>query len=236
MNDLYLFEVYHFYNKVRLGSNSDSGFVIGDIDVIYDCYIGAGNNGNESFTSDFIKLYNMNEYNSYCIDYGPQKYPYNYTTNISYIRKNINSINDYYSTNLVNILTKHKNIFLKMDVEGREYKWLLFIDSELLKNIKQMVIEFHNINSGNNSLTYNDKMECIKKINKTHYLIHAHGNNYEPTTNNIPNTIELTFINKDIFGEPPKLNTTPLPIQNIDYPNNPSLPDHNLNFYPFTIN
>ena len=131
---------YNFYNKVRLGSNSDSGFVIGDIDVIYDCYIGVGNNGNESFSADFIKLYNMNEYNSYCVDYGPQKYPYNYTSNISYIRKNINPVNDYYNTNLVNILDKYKNIFLKMDVEGREYPWLLFIDSELLKNIFSSLI------------------------------------------------------------------------------------------------
>ena len=77
-------------------------------------------------------------------------------------------------------------------------------------------------------------MECIKKLNKTHHIIHAHGNNYGNITNNIPDVIELTFINKEIFEEPPPLNTIPLPIPNIDFPNNPELPDINLNFYPFT--
>jgi hypothetical protein len=208
---------------------------MGDIDIIYDCYISIGNNGNESFSADFIKLYNMNEFNSYCIDDILQKYPYNYTKNISYIKKHLGSINNYNTTNLTFLLKKYKNIFLKMDIEGNEYEWLLFIDSNLLNNIKQMVIEFHHINSDTYCI-YTQKMECIKKINKTHYLIHAHGNNFDTVTNNIPNIIELTFINKQIFEEPPRLNTTPLPIYNIDFPNNPNKPDFNLNFYPFTIN
>jgi hypothetical protein len=234
MNNLYLFEVYDFYNKIRVGAKSDSGFVIGDIDVIYDCYIGIGNNGNESFSAEFIKLFNMNEFNSYCIDNRNKSYPYNYTTNISYIKKNLGITNNRYTTDLTFLLSKHKNIFLKMDIEGSEYDWLTFIDSNLLKNIKQMVIEFHFINCDYYA-KYEDKMECIKKLNKTHYIIHAHGNNFSKTTNGIPDVLELTFINKEIFEEPPKLNDTPLPIPNIDFPNNPTKPDINLNFYPFTI-
>lgn len=234
MNNLYLFEVYDFYNKIRFGSNFDSGFVIGDIDVVYDCYITVGNNGNESFSSDFIKSYNMNEFNSYCINNGSLKYPHNYTTSISCIKKNLGTVDNYYTTDLTVLLKKHKNIFLKMDIEGGEYYWLDFIDSNLLKNIKQLVIEFHYINS-DEIVSYKNKMECIKKLNNTHYIIHAHGNNYSKVTNNIPDVIKLTFVNKTIFSEPPKLNTTPLPIPNIDFPNNPELPDINLNFYPFTI-
>ena len=132
MNNLYLFEVYNFFNKMRLGSNADGGFVIGDVDVIYDCYIGIGNNGNESFSSDFIKLYNLNEFNSFCVDNGSIKYPYNYTRNISYIKKNIGITNNYYITDLTFLLKKYKNIFIKMDIEGGEYKWLSFIDSNLI--------------------------------------------------------------------------------------------------------
>jgi hypothetical protein len=177
----------------------------------------------------------MNEFNSYCIDNGPQKYPYNYTKNISYINKNLGITNNYNTTDLTLLLKKYKNIFLKIDIEGSEYQWLTFIDSKLLKNIKQMVIEFHHINSDIINL-YEEKMECIKKLNTTHHIIHAHGNNYEKTVNKIPDTIELTFINKEFFEEPPRLNTTPLPIPNIDFPNNPNLPDIDLNFYPFTVN
>ena len=51
--------------------------------------------------------------------------------------------------------------------------------------------------------------------------------------NNIPDVIELTYVNKNYFETPPELNTQPLPIPNLDYGNSNGS-DYNLNFYPFT--
>ena len=95
------------------------------------------------------------------------------------------------------------------------------------------MIEFHGIATENSICGYDTKIKCLEKLASTHYLIHAHGNNCSPVINNIPDVIELTYVNKNYFDSEPKLNTTPFPID-IDFPNNGKNPDINLNFYPFT--
>jgi uncharacterized Rossmann fold enzyme len=39
-------------------------------------------------------------------------------------------------------------------------------------------------------------MKCVRKLSKTHYIVHAHGNNNSHVHNNIPDVIELTYVNK----------------------------------------
>ena len=80
---------------------------------------------------------------------------------------------------------------------------------------------------------YNDKVKCLEKLSNTHYIIHAHGNNYGPVVNNIPDVIELTYVNKSYFGEVPELNKTPLPTPGLDYPNCQNRKDIDLNCLPF---
>ena len=227
---------FNFDNKVRCGIPVDGGYVIGDINETYDCYISAGINNEDSFTTDFISKYNMN--NNYAFDGTIDDYPYQYTKNITFIKKNINSYNDDFNDNLQFLFEKYNNIFLKMDIEGGEYPWLLSIDDNKLNKLKQIVIEFHGITKEGLhwGTEYDDKIKCFKKLADTHYLIHAHSNNNSQTFNKIPDTIELTYINKKYFTITPELNTTPLPIPNLDFPNNPYSKDHDLNFYPFVNN
>jgi len=233
MNNLELLKVFDINKKIRLGVNGDGGYVLAELDGEYDCYISAGISNEESFSRDFINKYNMNEYNSFGFDGTINNYPYNYTNKISYIKKNIYSFNNDTNSNLSFLTNKYNNIFLKMDIEGGEYPWLLQIDETQLNKFKQIVIEFHGITNDGWNCTYNDKIKCLEKLSKTHYIIHAHGNNYGPVVNNIPDVIELTYINKNYFNSVPKLNTQSLPIDNLDFPNNTSFDDINLNFYPF---
>ena len=72
-----------------------------------------------------------------------------------------------------------------------------------------------------------------KKLNQTHFIINIHGNNCGDLTNNIPNTVEVTYLRKDLFDSKPKLNTEALPIKNIDFSNSENKEDFNLNFEPF---
>ena len=141
-------EVYDYPldNKLRLGEKGDGGYIIGDIGNIYDCYISAGISNEESFTKDFITKYNIDLFNCFAFDGTIDKYPYNYTKNISFIKKNINSFNDEHNTNLVSLIDKYNNIFLKMDIEGGEIPWILSLNTEQLNKFKQIVIEFHGIN------------------------------------------------------------------------------------------
>ena len=128
---------------------------------------------------------------------------------------------------------KYCNIFLKMDIEGGEYPWLLQIDEPQLNKFKQIVIEFHGITNDGWGCNYNDKVKCLEKLSKTHYIVHAHGNNYGPVVNNIPEVIELTYVNKKYFNSVPELNTQSLPIDNLDFSNIYNQHDMNLNYYPF---
>ena len=73
----------------------------------------------------------------------------------------------------------------------------------------------------------------MEKISNTHYIVHAHANNWSFVVNNIPDVIELTYINKNYFNSAPELNKHPLPTPNLDFPNNTSRPDVNLNYPPF---
>ena len=232
MNNLDLLKVYHFDKKIRLGNEGDGGYVLGDLPGGYDSYISAGICYEESFSRDFINKYNMNKSNSYGFDGTVKEYPVKYTQEIQFIKKNINNLNDDNNTNLSFLTDKYENIFLKMDIEGGEYPWLLQIDETQLNKFKQIVMEFHGITNDGWGCKYNDKVKCFEKLSKTHYIIHAHGNTCGPVVNNIPDVIELTFINKNYFDLVPELNTHSLPIVGLDYPNDGSV-DINLNFYPF---
>jgi hypothetical protein len=232
MNNLELLQVYHFDKKIRYGSNSDGGYVLAELNGEYDCYISAGISDEESFSRDFINKYNINKENSYGFDGTINDYPYYYTQNIQFIKKNINNFNDDNNTNLLFLTNRYNNIFLKIDIEGGEYPWLLQIDETQLNKFKQIIIEFHGITDDGWNCNYNDKVKCLEKLSKTHYIVHAHANNYGHVVNNIPDVIELTYVNKNYFHLVPELNTISLPITNLDFPNNGSN-DINLNFYPF---
>lgn len=233
MNNLELLQVYNFDKKIRCGTNSDGGYVIANLDGGYDCYISAGISNEESFSRDFINKYDIHKNDSYGFDGTIDNYPYHYTENIQFIKKNINHFNDDNNTNLSFLTDTYHNIFLKIDIEGGEYPWLLHIDETQLNKFKQIVIEFHGITNNEWGCNYNDKVKCLEKLSKTHYIVHAHGNNHGPVLNNIPDVIELTYVNKNYFNLVPELNMQSLPIENLDFPNMKGKNDINLNFYPF---
>ena len=228
MNNLELLQVYNFDKKIRCGSKSDGGYVFGELEGEYDCFISAGISNEESFTRDFITKYNIKKENSYGFDGTIGDYPYEYTREIQFIKKNINDFNDDKNTDLQFLTSKYDNIFLKMDIEGGEYPWLLQIDEKQLLKFKQIVIEFHGITDNGWNCKYDDKIKTLEKLSKTHYIIHAHGNNHAPILNKIPDVIELTYIKKSYFDSVPKLNTQPLPTHDLDYSNNSYFKDIDL--------
>jgi hypothetical protein len=226
---LKVLQVYKFDNKIRCGSNCDGGYVLAELDDCkYDCYISAGISNEESFSRDFINKYDMTEYNSFGFDGTINGYPYNYTKKISFIKKNINHFNDDCNSNLSYLINKYSNIFLKMDIEGGEYPWLLNMDENQLTKFKQIVIEFHGITNNDWGCLLIDKIKCLEKLSKTHYIVHAHGNNHGPVISGMPHVIELTYVNKNYFGSVPEFNTTSLPIANLDFPNHPHRSDIDL--------
>lgn len=233
MNRLDLLKVYAFDNKKRYGANSDGGYVVAELNAQYDCYISAGISTEESFSRDFIAGNNLPKERNWAFDGTICDYPWNYTTDINFIKKNIANFNDDNHTNLQFLTDTHNSIFLKMDIEGGEYPWLLGIDESQLKKFTQMVIEIHGITDDNWGCSYANKIQCLEKLARTHYIVHAHGNAYSHAVNGIPDVIELTFVSKSYFESEPKLNAVSLPIPGLDYSNCENRPDYNLNFWPF---
>jgi hypothetical protein len=87
-----------------------------------------------------------------------------------------------------------------------------------------MVIEFHDINNHDN---FDLLTEFISKISKK--LVHIHVNNYfyyKTHTNNIPDTLELTFSSNKNIPFNPNIKLPNL----LDMPNNPRDFDFELTF------
>ena len=234
--DFKYLRVFNYPNKykIRLGNKGDGGYVIALVPGKYDFYISAGVSNEESFSRDFIKFYRMRKYNSYAFDGTINDYPYEYTKDITYIKKNINSFTDENNTNLKNFIDNFKNIFLKIDIEGSEFTWLASLTENDLMSFKQIVIEIHNIHDEHSDMNkYNWKIEGLKKLANTHYIVHAHANNYGPVVEIIPVVLELTYVRKNVFDWELSLNTNKLPDNLLDSPCNPGEPDIDLNFAPF---
>lgn len=228
--NLDLLEVYSFDKKTRCGVNSDGGYVFADLPGTYDCYISAGISNEESFSRDFIEKHKTT--NNFGFDGTIEEYPSEYARDIQFFKKNIGDCNNDKYTDLSFLTDKYNDIFLKMDIEGGEYPWLLKFDETRLQQFKQIVIEFHGIMDDSWGCDMKDKVKCLEKLSKSHYIIHAHGNNNGLAVNRIPEVIELTYIRKDYLQSPVK-NTEPLPVADLDFPNSVFREDFDLNTYPF---
>jgi hypothetical protein len=225
--------IYDFLNKKRLGIQGDGGYVIGILDGNYDFYISAGVSNEESFSRDFINMYKMNKTNCAAFDGTIKNYPYEYTKNITFYKRNISQFKSDSTANLSYFTDNYTDIFLKMDIESSEYDWLNSLTEKQLNKFKQIVIEFHGVNDDSWNIKLSDKIDCFRKLSKTHYAIHIHGNNYGGLTKNIPDTIEVTYIRKNTIDYKPKLNIQPLPSPKVDFSNNLEKKDYDLNFPPF---
>ena len=116
-----------------------------------------------------------------------------------------------------------QNIFLKMDIEGSEYR----VIDEILKHstsITGLAIEFHD------TIPYRVMfVDAITKLLDKFTIVHIHGNNYGRCgADGLPDVLEISFSNKSICQEKEKRNH--LPINGLDHPNSPKKPDYPLIF------
>mgnify|MGYP003647632293 CR=1 FL=1 len=197
MNDIIDIKTPLDLTKHRFGRSNDGGYVIAMDDFKYDLLIGCGIGDDISFEDDFLTLYEKVK----CIVYDGT---------ISHLPKYRSAIKNRIEWKKENVLGKNidlsgKQIFLKMDIEGGEYKFLEEMTNNDFRKLAQIVMEFHSGGQWGDWDEY--KIKCIKKIFDTHYLIHFHSNNNSPLKhdvdclNSIPCVWEGTFIRKDLIGD-----------------------------------
>jgi hypothetical protein len=232
----------HTYKLLRLGRNNDGGYLICE-KSLYDssCLISLGINDDWTFEKHFFEIrknlkvecyddqislffliknfiksflvifYLFNLKNFLRSLYNIFEYPI--------IKKKLNIIKKKISYNDLNkILYNKKNLFIKIDIEGFEYRILEDILKNQ-KNIKGMVIEFHDCDLHESKI-----INFIKQLDLK--LIHIHANNFSDLDKfNNPLTIELSF------SKNPTIIKKSLKLPNkLDMPNNPESKEIKLNF------
>jgi len=236
----------NLYHMKRLGKNNDGGYLCG-INSINETktLISFGINDDFSFEKDFsilnqnakIICYDNNNYKIFWLKYiwkDIGKVFFNF--NIKSILKTIFSIvrfNKFFKKNkliqkritynsLNDILIDEKDIilkplFLKIDIEGGEYRILESI-LKIQHLINGIIIELHDIDLHMEKIKYFvDKL----KLN----LIHIHGNNFSELESKNPTVIEVTFErNSEIIPSEQKYPN------DLDQPNNSEKKDICLTF------
>jgi hypothetical protein len=190
------------YQKMRIGSSHDGGYVICN-GLKCDILLGCGISNDITFENDYLNL-NKDIY-CFAFDGTVNNLPNNANNRINFIKKNI-GYNSNNTTNLDFFLNTYNDIFLKMDIECGEYEWIKSITKDQLNNIKQIAIEIHFDLFDN---FREDKWDIMKILSETHYLVHLHGNNCGNyiIVNGIllPETIECLYIRKNEISNPQKI-------------------------------
>jgi hypothetical protein len=132
--------------------------------------------------------------------------------NIHHIKKVVlNKINKH-QVSIKEILHNKKDIILKIDIEGDEYKILDIINKESNK-INFLIIELHKILPNFNKIK--------KFLSRSNFkIIHLHGNNYGGIDKHgNPNVIEFSLINYKKFKVNKNRSINEYPIDGLDYKN-----------------
>lgn len=112
-----------------------------------------------------------------------------------------------------------KRLIVKMDVEGSEWQSLATAPDEILSDIDQLTIEFHDVET-------DGVLDTASRLAQFFYVAHVHQNNYAclPGFDPFPGPIfEALLVNKRIATANPAVITRG--VLPIDSPNSPNSPD-----------
>lgn len=230
-------------NLIRLGSFNDGGYLVCKDDIYdSDLLLSFGINDDWNFEKNLLEIKNLNCYafdgslsNKFWIKkflvslsrlklYNLKKYiefkKFFKNKNV-FIKKYVSNLQNDNHITLSNILDNfcsgYNKIFLKIDIEGSEYRIL----DELIKNshrFSSLVIEFHDTD-----LNFHKIEKFINSFSLK--VIHVHANNYAETNFALnPTAIEVTFSNnyiKELIQNLPN---------NLDNPNDKFNSDYKIEF------
>lgn len=197
-------EKYISCDLVRIGGEGDGGYLHpNNLKEIYYCF-----SPGVSFTADFEKQLSE-EFNikSFMADASVIRSPV-LDSNFVFIRKFLGAqttdefitLSDWVNQTLGE---DGKSKILQMDIEGGEYKVLIFEDASLLASFSTMTIEFHNLQKMFEKDFLSMISAIFEKIYKNFSICHVHPNNCCGIASldgiDIPRVIEVTFIRNDLI-------------------------------------
>lgn len=193
-------------NFVRIGKHNDGGYLMVDDfqksgvaysfgindDISWDTHM--ANRGYEIFMYDpTIDALPANNYKFHFFKEG--------IAGFEFKNHSLNTLDHFLQTNEH---ANNDNMILKMDVEGAEWSFLATVQPETLSKFDQMVFEFHDLIQAKDQSVMNATLSCIKKINRTHSLVHLHANNSGSLLILddkilIPDVLELTYVKTENY-------------------------------------
>ena len=122
--------------------------------------------------------------------------------------------------------------FAKIDVEGHEYEYFLNVDIDTFADLAiGLCLEVHWLHHPEIQKHFIDMMKVLER---NYTLVHTHANNWGEKFSydryEIYNVYELTFLHNRYVKQVAAV-TDSYPLQNLDYPNNPHLPDYDFPFF-----
>jgi hypothetical protein len=217
---------------IRLGGNSDGGYVAAQIDESSRRAISIGL-GHEVSAEEFLL---KNSFSVIAAD-GSVDNPFPGHSRFQFSKSHIgdstgSSFDEITFNQFLSIHEWNCNVeIIKIDIEGAEYELLSSSVGEI-SNSRQIIIEFHGLELLGESMFRKTLIDLFKKICKSHKPIHVHGNNGGPGIRmpggEWPTLLEVTFLrNEDCLSE---RNYGPFP-SDLDFPNILVRPDVNLTVF-----
>ena len=145
--------------------------------------------------------------------------------NIHFIERLHNRIDEENDATIKKVFSRfsEKNVFLKMDIEGSEYR--LIEDILALQNqFIGMAIEFHFTDPYRANF-----ISAVQNLQKFFDIVHMHAvNNIGIASDELPEVLEITFVRKEFCTN--KVKRKNLPIPGLDLPTRPDRPDYQIEF------
>jgi hypothetical protein len=186
------FEGIKFVVSLGVGSNVESEIYFADLNkkiFLFDGTIKKLPRKHENFQYERVNVYGINP--------GP-----NSSVQWKSFNKVLNDIfEDIKSAYQESVSNTKADAVLMIDIEGSEYDVLLDLKREYLSRFQQVTIEFHNLHRELRE-NQNRLERCLSKLNHSHMLIAAHGNNFGGYLSldgqDYPDVLELSWLKKGI--------------------------------------
>lgn len=191
---------------IRVGGN-DGGYLVPEDIATYDIVISPGVGHSTDFDAFFY------EKNKKVVMIDPGNYSFE-NENIVFYKawlKGYESRSRHYMS-LEQIISLEnpelKKSVLQIDIEGGEYEVFSSISENTMKSFGVIAAEFHHLGLLTTVGGYELIAPVFNKILETHFVAHLHVNNsgriHKYKNVEIPETLEITFLNRDTYQPDPK--------------------------------
>ncbi len=215
------------HRKIRIGNRNDGGYVMVDD---FEDILAAYSLGISDDVSWDLEVANR-DIEVFLYDHTIATLPESHAK-FHWIRQGIASEKHSHFTTLSSAVAsnghlKSPNLLLKCDIEGSEWGVLAGIESALLSNFRQIVIELHNLDSLDDVAFVRQFSSAITKLTENHTVVHVHGNNHAGLfvmsgLPPLPKCLEITLVRTSDYSLVPSTEVYPT---KLDAPCHPSKPD-----------